>query len=334
MNAITPDMVKQLRSASGAGMMDCKKALVENKGAMDAAADWLRAKGLVKAGEKSQREAVEGLVGAATHHGYGVVVEVNSQTDFVARNKDFQSLVDGILARALVTPFAGAQGGTGNANTPALDNKAALLRQPFDDSSATSIEDKITSAVATIGENITLGRVCALKVETGVVAGYVHNKQTSNLGSLGVLVALQCETDNTEALQALGRQLAMHVAAAKPLAVEAQDINQDYLRRERAVFVAQAEQSGKPAEVIEKMVTGRVQKLLKEKTLLAQTFVVDGERSVAQVLQDEEKSLGAPITVTGFCRVALGEDAKAGVGEDAKAGVESSQDDSAPTQKE
>jgi elongation factor Ts len=289
--AITAALVKELREMTGVGMMDCKKALGETNGDLEAAVDWLRTKGLAKAAKKAGRVAAEGLVSLKTAGNVGAVVEVNSETDFVARNADFQKMV------ATINEIALEKGA----------NVEDLAAAPFPGENH-SVAEEVTEAVATIGENMTLRRSARVAVENGVVGSYVHNAVVDGMGGMGVLVGLQT-TGNTDGLEALGRQLAMHVAAADPapLAVSPEGLDQDVVEKERALFVEQAAASGKPAEIVEKMVEGRVRKYLEEVCLLSQTFVIDGESKIADILKNAEKDAGAPIQVTEFVRFALGE---------------------------
>ena len=287
--AVTMAQVKELRELTGAGMMDCKNALSETDGDIEAAIDWLRAKGLAKAAKKAGRVAAEGLVAVATDGTRGAVVELNSETDFVARNEEFQKLVTDIAQLAL-------DGGA---------DAAALNAMPFGDTGM-SVAEQITAAVARIGENMGLRRSATLSVPEGVVSSYVHNAVGNGMGRMGVLVALKSSAD-PEALNALGRQIAMHIAAINPLAVSAKDVDEAVVERERAVFTEQANSSGKPAEIVQKMVEGRIRKFFSEVCLLEQVFVVDGESKVGAFIEQKAKELGAPIELTGFVRMALGE---------------------------
>ncbi|MCM2440029.1 elongation factor Ts [Agrobacterium vitis] len=289
MTEITAAMVKELREKSGAGMMDCKKALAENGGDMEASIDWLRAKGIAKADKKSGRTAAEGLIGIASAGTTAVVVEVNSETDFVARNDAFQDMVRGISTVALSTD------GTVDAINGA--NYAATGK---------TVSDSIKDAIATIGENMALRRATQLKVEDGVVATYVHNAVADGLGKLGVLVALK-STGNKEALNTIGRQIAMHVAATNPLAVRAEEVDAAVAERERNVFIEQSRESGKPENIIEKMVEGRMRKFFEDVALLSQAFVINPDLTVAAALKEAEKDVGAPIEITGIARLLLGE---------------------------
>ncbi|MEC9342411.1 MAG: translation elongation factor Ts [Pseudomonadota bacterium] len=300
---ITASMVKELREKTGAGMMDCKNALTENNGDMEAAVDWLRAKGIAKAEKKSGRVAAEGLIGIAADGGKAAVVEVNSETDFVARNDQFQDLVRAIAQTALTT----------DGSTEAV--AAATLA-----GGAKSVADTLTEAIATIGENMGLRRAAVMEVSDGVVATYVHNAVGEGLGKIGVLVALESAGDK-DALAAIGRQVAMHVAATNPLAASRDELPADIVERERAVFAEQARESGKPENIIEKMVEGRMRKFYEESVLVSQTFVIDGENTVEQALKNAEKDAGAPIALKGFVRMALGEGVDKGDDEDFAAEV-------------
>jgi elongation factor Ts len=286
--ATTAQMVKELREKTGVGMMDCKTALNETNGDMEAAIDWLRTKGLAKAAKKAGRVAVEGLIAVAGSGDRAAMIELNSETDFVARNEQFQALAKSVAEAALNT-----------------DGKVdSVLKAPL--AGASPVEAAITAAVATIGENMTLRRAAVLSVESGVVASYVHAAISSGLGKIGVLVGLKSSGDKAK-LAALGRQLAMHVAAASPLAVDASRIDPDTLARERAIFAEQARESGKPDSIIEKMVEGRLRKFYEESTLLKQAFVVDSERTVETVLKEAAKDVGGAIEVTEFVVFRLGE---------------------------
>ena len=289
MAEVTAARVKELRDKTGAGMMDCKKALGEADGDIEAAVDWLRKKGLAAAAKKSGRVAAEGLVGAAVGDGVGVVVEINAETDFVARNEIFQGFV------RTVTELALSSDGT-------LEGLSAMA---YPDTGRT-VAEEVTHMVATIGENMGLRRVARLTASPGVVASYIHSATVPGLGRIGVLVALKSEGD-AEKLATLGRQLAMHVAAARPESVSTNDLDPALLERERNVLADQARASGKPEAIIEKMVEGRLRKYYEEVVLLEQTFVVDGENKVATVLENVGKELGSPVSVVGFTRFALGE---------------------------
>ena len=287
--AVTAQQVKELRELTGVGMMDCKKALEETGGDQEAAVDWLRTRGLAKAAKKAGRVAAEGLVGVTIDGTRAAIVEVNSETDFVARNDQFQSIVGNIAKLAL-----DANGDVGK-----------LSEMPYP-GSGRSASAELTDAIAKIGENMNLRRTGTLVVKDGVIGSYVHNSVAPGLGKLGVIVGLE-STGDKGALNALGKQLAMHIANTKPLSVSPDDIDQDVVARERAIFTEQAKESGKPAEIVEKMVEGRVRKFYEEVTLLSQVFVIDGETKIADVIRNAEKDAGAPIKVTGFVAYALGE---------------------------
>ncbi len=286
---ITAAMVKQLRDSTGVGMMDCKKALAETNGDMEAAVDWLRTRGLAKAAKKADRVAAEGLVGVATAGTKASVVEVNSETDFVARNEQFQGIVGNIAKLAL----------------DAEGDVVKLGEMPFP-GSGHSVSAELTEAIAKIGENMNLRRTETISVTDGVVESYVHNAVKSGLGKMGILVALE-STGDKAALSALGKQLAMHIAATNPLSIDPEDLDQAVVARERAIILEQVKESGKPADIAEKMVDGRMRKYFEEVTLLAQTFVIDGETKVRDAIKNAEKDVGAPIKLTRFVRYALGE---------------------------
>ncbi|MEM0908857.1 MAG: translation elongation factor Ts [Pseudomonadota bacterium] len=286
---ITAQQVKALREKTGVGMMDCKTALNETGGDMEAAIDWLRKKGLSKAAKKASRVAAEGLVGAASAGTSAALVEVNSETDFVARNDQFQALVRTIATEAL----------------SASGDVDALKAAPFP-GSGRNVGDEVTEAVATIGENLSLRRTAFLSVDDGVVSTYLHNAVADGLGKLGVLVALQ-STGDKEKLDDIGRKIAMHVAAVNPLGLDVDALPADAVERERAVYAEQARASGKPENIIEKMVEGRMRKFYEEVVLLKQTFVVNPDLTIEKAVKEAEVSVGAPIKVTGFVRFALGE---------------------------
>ncbi len=291
MATISAQQVKDLREQTGAGMMDCKAALNETKGDMDAAVDWLRAKGLAKAAKKAGRVAADGLIGVALKDTAGAVVEVNSETDFVARNEAFQAAVREIAQLALQA-----------------NGDVAKLGETKVASSKKTITDHLQEMVGKIGENLTLRRTAMLSVKDGVVASYVHNSVAPDLGKIGVLVAVESTGDKAKLME-IGRQVAMHIAATNPLALTDAQIDPAIVARERAVFADQARQQGKgkPDNVIEKMVEGRLQKFFKESVLLKQIFVIDGENTVEQAVKNAEKAAGAPVKITGFVRYALGE---------------------------
>jgi elongation factor Ts len=287
MAEITAALVKELREVSGAGMMDCKKALAENGGNLEQAVDWLRKKGLAAAAKKAGRVAAEGLVAVVPADKKAVLVEVNSETDFVARNDKFQDFVSQVAKAAL-----------------AANDLEALKNEKLPDGQA--VAEKLTQLVATIGENMNLRRMAKLEVKDGVVATYMHNATVPNMGKIGVLVALESTGDKAK-LAALGKQLAMHVAAANPNALDIGSVSQADLDRERAVLSEQARASGKPEEIIAKMVEGRLRKYYEDVVLLEQLYVIDGESRVKQVVEKAAKEIGAPVKVTGFVRMALGE---------------------------
>jgi elongation factor Ts len=284
---ITASMVKDLRDKTGAGMMDCKTALSETDGDMEAAIDWLRKKGISKAAKKAGRAAAEGLVGVAVGKNAGALVEVNAETDFVARNEEFKSFVKSAADLAL------KEGGD-------LEKLLAAKH------GSSNVRQTLTELVAKIGENMSVRRTVALSVNPGVVAAYVHNAASPELGKIGVLVALKSTADQTK-LSALAKQLAMHVAAASPLAITPEHLSKDVVERERNVQWELAKQSGKPDNVIEKMMEGRMRKFYEDTVLLSQTFVIDGETQVSKVLEKVAKELGAPITIESFVRFQVGE---------------------------
>jgi elongation factor Ts len=297
MAAITAGMVKSLREKTGAGMMDCKTALSEAGGEMEAAVDWLRAKGLSKAAKKADRVAAEGLIGVASAAKSAAVVEVNSETDFVARNAEFQKVVAEIAKLALK-----ADGDL---------EKLAAMEFPR---KKVSVSDHLKELVATIGENITLRRTAALKVKDGVVATYVHNQAAPGMGKIGVLAALE-STGDKEKLSEIGRQVAMHIAATNPLALRDEDVDPEVVERERAIFAEQAKESGKPEKVIKQMIEGRIKKFYQEAVLLKQAFVIDPDHTVEQALKEAEKAVGAAIAVTAFVRYEIGEGIKTDKGD-------------------
>ena len=293
MTTISASMVKELRDKTGAGMMDCKAALTETNGDMEKAIDWLRKKGLSKAAKKAGRVAAEGLVGVTAAGKVAALVEVNSETDFVARNEQFQDMVRKIASLA----------------PKAKGDVAKLLAMPFPNSKDT-VETYVKEMVATIGENMTVRRTAEIEVGDGVVAEYVHNKVADGLGKIGVLVALESKGDKA-ALATFGRQLAMHIAAASPAALTANELDPALIERERAVYTEQAKASGKSADIVAKMVEGRLRKeFYQQVVLMQQTFLGsggDGKATVEQMLKGVEKSAGAPVKIAKFVRYALGE---------------------------
>jgi elongation factor Ts len=289
MAQITAALVKELREKTGAGMMDCKKALGENHGDVEASIDWLRTKGLATAAKKAGRVASEGLVGIAIDGTKGAIVEINAETDFVARNETFQDFVTTASNIALTT---------GN-------DVDALKAAPFPGEER-NVQEQLTHMIATIGENMSIRRVQTLSVDKGVVSSYIHTALAPGIGKIGVLVALETEADSAKA-DAFGKQLAMHVAAAKPQSVSRDDMDQEIVDRERAIFAEQARDSGKPAEIVEKMVEGRIRKFYEEACLVDQTFVIDGDSKVSTAIEAASKEAGGPITLKGFSLFVLGD---------------------------
>lgn len=285
---ITASMVKDLREKTGAGMMDAKAALVECNGDIEAAVDYLRKKGLGKAEKKSSRTAAEGLVSVAVSGTNGVVVEVNAETDFVARNEQFQGFV------AKTTDIA----------LNKVDDVSALLASEYE--GGKSVQDTLTNLIATIGENMSIRRMSKLSVKDGVVASYVHGSVVPGQGKIGVLVALESTGDKAK-LEALGKQIAMHVAAAFPKYLKREDVDSSEMERERDVLREQAKAEGKPADIIEKMLDGRMRKFFEEIVLLEQVFVIDNETKISKLLENAASDVGAPVTLAGYARVQLGE---------------------------
>jgi elongation factor Ts len=284
---ITAQMVKELRESTGAGMMDCKAALTETQGDMTAAQDWLRKKGLSKAAKKAGRVAAEGLIGVLVQGTRGVLVEVNSETDFVARNDLFQGLVKMIADVAL---------GAGTDVEKINGAKAGSI----------TVADAVADTIAKIGENMTLRRAASLSVKQGAVGSYVHNSVVDGLGKIGVLVALE-SSGNADELASLGRMVAMHVAASNPQAIEASGLDPAVVKREKDVLADKFRQQGKPANVIDKIVESGLKTFYKEVCLLEQPYVHDDKKTVAQALKEAEGKVGGPIKVAGFVRYALGE---------------------------
>jgi elongation factor Ts len=289
MAEITASLVKELREKTGAGMMDCKKALNETQGDLEGAVDWLRKKGLAAAAKKSGRIAAEGLVAVATAGTKGAVVEVNAETDFVARNDKFQGFAANCATLALSS-----------------DGDVEALKAAAYPGSAHTAQDELTTLIATVGENMNLRRSTTLSVNSGVVVSYVHSAIAPGLGKIGVLVALE-STGDAAKLADLGKQVAMHIAAARPEALDIADVDTSALDRERNVLADQARASGKPEAIIEKMVEGRIRKYYEEVCLLEQIYVIDGETKVRKVVENAAKDIGAPVAVTSFARFALGE---------------------------
>lgn len=302
---ITANMVKELREKSGAGMMDCKKALTETNGDFEAAVDWLRTKGLSAAAKKSGRVAAEGLVAIAHSsdsdaNAQGAIIEVNSETDFVARNEAFQSFVSNVATLSLKSG----------------SDKDALLNAAFP-KTGRSVGEELTHNIATIGENMSVRRLNVLEANPGVVTSYIHSAVEGShgqMGKIGVLVALKSTADRA-ALQTLGKQIAMHIAAARPKFLDISSISEEDRNRERAVLTEQAREEGRPENIIEKMVEGRMRKFQEEVALMEQTFVMDNETKISKLLENKGKELGAAIALTGFVRYELGE------------GIERKQDD-------
>jgi elongation factor Ts len=288
MAEITAGSVKELRERTGAGMMDCKKALAETNGEMEAAVDWLRAKGLSAAAKKAGRTAAEGLVGVAVEGRRGAIVEVNSETDFVAKNEIFQDFVRNVASIALEK----------GADVEAI----GAAGYP----SGGTVSEKLTDNIATIGENQSLRRAAMLEVNQGAVVSYVHNQVAPGLGKIGVLVALESSAP-ADTLNVLGKQIAMHVAAAHPLALDADSLDQDLIERERSIALEKAKESGKPQNIVEKMVEGGLAKFRKEHALLTQLFVMDNKTPVAEVVASAAKDAGTGIELKGFVRFQLGE---------------------------
>ena len=289
MAEITAALVKELREKTGVGMMDCKKALNETSGDIEAAVDWLRKQGLAAAQKKAGRIASEGLIGLAAGDTGAAIVEVNSETDFVSRNEDFQAFVREVAALAL---------GCGG-------DLEKLLATDYP-GTGRNVADELTQFIATIGENMNIRRAAGLLIDKGVVGSYVHAATAPGLGRIGALVAIRSEGD-AEALAQLGHQLAMHVAAASPQAVSVDDLDVKDVERERSVLREQAAASGKPAEIIDKMVEGRLRKFYEEVVLLNQTFIIDGESKVSEVVEQAAKDLGGAVEIVGIRRFALGE---------------------------
>jgi elongation factor Ts len=289
MAEVTAALVKELREKTGAGMMDCKRALGDSGGDIEAAVDWLRKKGLAAAANKAGRVAAEGLIGVATRGPVGAVIEVNSETDFVARNEAFQSFVQRISELALDG-----------------DGTIESLRMGAFPGSGHTVEAELTQLISTIGENLVLRRLARLSTGQGAVVSYVHNSLGPGIGKIGVIVVLTSAA-STEPLATLGKQLAMHVAAASPLYLDIASVPQSAIDRERRVLSEQARASGKPEDIIDRMVDGRLRKFYEEVVLLEQIFVIDQKTRISTVVEQAGKAAGAPIRVTGFARFALGE---------------------------
>lgn len=289
MTVITAGLVKDLREKTGAGMMDCKKALVECAGDFENAVDWLRKKGLSAAAKKSGREAAEGLIGTLIVDNKAVAIELNAETDFVARNDKFQNLVSNVAKVAI------------NCSADVEEIKSASY--PTSDR---TVDAEITDLIAIIGENMNLRRVCHINVDNGVIVSYMHNAIAEGLGKIGVLVALESAGDKTK-LMDLGRKIAMHIAATNPASLDISSVSSESLEREKQIFAEQARNSGKPENIVEKMVEGRVNKYYQETVLLEQVFVMDNKTPVKQVILDAEKEIGSSIMLKGYVRYELGE---------------------------
>ncbi|MEQ8736289.1 MAG: translation elongation factor Ts [Rhodospirillaceae bacterium] len=290
MAQITAALVKELREKTGAGMMDCKKALAETDGDLEGAVDWLRKKGLSAAAKKSGRVAADGLIGVAVDGTKGVMLEVNAETDFVGRNDSFQGFVEAATQLALQ-----------------VDGDMEKLKTTDMPGEGRNVEEQVTHLVATIGENMKLRRSAALSVDKGVVAAYVHAAVKPGLGKIGVLVGLESDGD-TEKLSALGKQLAMHIAAASPRFLTTDEVDAETMQREREVLTDQAKESGRPDDVIAKMVDGRMRKFYEEVVLLEQIYVISEDKAkVSKVVEDAAKDIGSPIKLTGFVKFNLGE---------------------------
>lgn len=285
---ITAGLVRELREKSGAGMMDCKKALIEANGKIEDAIDWLRKKGLAAAAKKAGRIAAEGLVGVASSGTSAALVEINAETDFVARNEKFQALVHNVADLAAKKSMS------------LEELKSAQYNAEH------TVDSEITHLIATIGENMNLRRSVRLSVPHGVISSYIHNATAPGLGKIGVLVALESTADATK-LNELGKKIAMHIAAASPIALSIEEVDASDLERERSVLVEQARASGRPEEIIQKMVEGRIRKFYEEVVLLEQTFVLDGQTKVSDVVAQASKDLGAPVKLTSYVKYTLGE---------------------------
>jgi len=288
MMSVTAALVKELREKSGAGMMDCKKALNETNGDMDAAIDWLRTKGLAAAAKKSGRVASEGLVAISVSGTLGALVELNSETDFVSRNDDFQTFAKTLSSLALTA-----------------SDIEALKAMDYPNTGRT-VAEELTHKIATIGENMSLRRMEKVSVESGAIVPYIHNATADGLGRIGVLVGLSSSADSA-VLSGVGKQIAMHIAATTPASISVDDLDPEMVARERDVLIEQAKASGKPQEIAEKMVEGRLRKYYEEVVLLEQTFVIDGETKVGNVIEAAAKDAGADIKLTHFAHFILGD---------------------------
>ena len=284
MSQVTASLVKELREKTGVGMMDCKTALKENNGDIEASIDWLRTKGIAKAAKKEGRIASEGLIAVEKIDNVASIIEVNSETDFVARNEDFQNIVKKLSILSTKS-----------------NNLEELLEKQLDEKDI-KVKDYITEMIASIGENINLRRIDQISVTKGVIASYIHNQVVEGMGKIGVLVGLESEADNNQ-LEDLGKKLAMHIAATNPISINIEDIPTEVLEREKNILEEEARASGKPEEIIEKMTEGRLKKYYQESVLLEQIFVVDGESKISDILN----SLDNPVKIKKFIRMGLGE---------------------------
>ena len=287
MSQVTASLVKELREKTGVGMMDCKTALKENNGDIEASIDWLRTKGIAKAAKKEGRIASEGLIAVEKIDNVASIIEVNSETDFVARNEDFQNIVKKLSILSTKS-----------------NNLEELLEKQLDEKDI-KVKDYITEMIASIGENINLRRIDQISVTKGVIASYIHNQVVEGMGKIGVLVGLESEADNNQ-LEDLGKKLAMHIAATNPISINIEDIPTDVLEREKNILEEEARASGKPEDIIEKMTEGRLKKYYQESVLLEQIFVVDGESKISDILN----SLDKPVKIKEFIRMGLGEGIK------------------------
>ena len=289
MAQITAAIVKELRDKSGAGMMDCKKALSENDGNVEAAMDWLRTKGLAAAAKKSGRVAAEGLVGLKVEGNKGVAIEVNSETDFVARNEQFQGFVASLADVAFK-----------------VGNDVEAVKAATYPGSEKAVADVLTDNIATIGENMNIRRTATVEVDAGLVTSYIHSAVTDGMGKIGVLVGLRSDADSA-VLEPLGKQLAMHIAATNPASLSVDDLDPELVERERQVQIDKARESGKPDNIIEKMIEGRMRKYYEEVVLLNQVFVIDGETKISKVIEKAAKDAGTSIELASFVRMEMGE---------------------------
>ena len=285
--SISASLVKDLREKTGAGMMDCKKALLETNGDFESAVDWLRTKGLAAAAKKADRVAAEGLTAVCVKGTQGAAIEINSETDFVSRNEIFQNLVKNIAALAV--------------GLDTIDSLKAAKSQ-----SGKSVEEEIASNVATIGENLSLRRMQTLSVKDGVIASYVHNSSAENMGMISVLVALESSGDKAKLMET-GKQIAMHVAASRPQTLNKEGVSQDMIQREKDIFTQQSRASGKPDDIIAKMIEGRIRKFLEEIVLLDQVFVIDGKTKISDVISSLAKELGTSVELKSYIRFERGE---------------------------